>query len=413
MAKNADRKQNKPAAAVKATGKGKKEREPVNRKERRELGKTRAAKKAAGAKSAPPVHEPVGLTLAQLEASGLTTTKQSAGPTFEQALLEVIADQARQFESTEPVSLPATLNPEVRIFISGQTYTLADYEAVEEPFGSTASRKVVAAEIHSLLKKTGLIFNAYRESGTIAAQLAAGETFEKEPEDSPLKLQLAEVVLTDDPAAVGDFLEEVWGRVVELQLIAGSFEPESELEKSARLGLVDEATADRLKRAVTEEAIRLDLSQRLAGLTVSATTPTAEVDETFAVIIAEAAQAAKVQRRERATFRQTLSQRLRGRKEREGQRVSSKSSEESGDEEFVQFLASHREEPGAKQALLALHLEAEIAAAEKRWADLKSRLAAGASHPETTVAQNATAMKDLLGALAQIGALHQQLEALG
>ncbi len=405
--------------------KGGKEQQPLNREERKKAAWQRKTERKVAQQAITEVgaKASAGLTFDQLKASGLIARPSqppaATGPTFEQILLEVVAKQAQQFESTKPVSLPVTSEPEIHLIFGGEVFDNITIEDIVEPIGDAATRKVVMAEIHFLLEKTKPIFNAfstfsaYCGPGILAAQSAVGELFEREPEESFLRLRAAEVVLADDdPVAVENLLEEIWGQIVELQIVAGSFEPESELEKSARLGLIDGATVDRLKKAAVKEAIRLDLAQRLAGLTASTGAP-AEIDETFAALIAEAAQAAKAQQRERALFRKTMSQGLRQRKEREGRRFSSKSSEEFGDEELVQFLISHREEPGAKQALLILHLEAEIAAAEKRWTDLKSRLAAGANDPEIAVAQNATAMKDLLGTLAQIRTLHQQLEALG
>ena len=427
----------KPDPTAKA-GKGKKGRELMTRGERREKGKAGAAKKAAKAKLAPPVHEPEGLTLAQLGASGLTAKKKpTVRDSFEQTLLEVVAEQTRQFESAgPPVSLPVIPEPEIRTtfgIFGGEVFNNISIEDIVEPIGDTATRNVVAAEVRALLEKTGLIFNAYRKPSILATpSVAVEDAFEEEPEDSPLRFRLAEVVLADNPGeAIEELLEEVYDRILELQIVTSALDPESELEKSARLGLIDEATATRLKKAATEETVRLDLSQRLAGLTASAATP-AEVDETFATLIAESAQAAEVQRRERAAFRKTLSQGLRQRKEREGRRFS-KSSEESGDEEFIRFLLSHRGDLAAVRDSLPFHLREQvetllkdgewkgpllrqiavaITTAERRWADLKSRLAASANDPEKTVAKNAAVMKNLLGDFAQIQALHVQLEEL-
>lgn len=398
--------------------KGGKEQQPLNREERKKAAWLRKTERKVAQQAITEVgaKASAGLTFDQLKTSGLIAKpKPTTGglSLAEQALLEIMKEQTQQFESTKPVSLPATPEPEIHLIFGEEVFDNITIEDIVEPIGDIATREVVAAEIHSLLEKTRLIFSAYCGSGILAAQSAAGELFEREPEESFLRLRAAEVVLADgDPVAVENLLEEVWGQVMELQIVVSALDPESELEKSVRLGLIEEVMADRLKRAVIEEAIRLDLAQRLAGLTVSTTGAPAEIDETFATLIAEAAQAAKAQQRERALFRKTMSQGLRQRKEREGRRFSSKSSEEFGDEELVQFLISHRGEPGAKQALLALHLEAEIAAAEKRWVNLKSRLAASANDPETAVAQNATAMKNILGDLAQIRALHVQLEEL-
>ncbi len=421
--------------------KGGKEQQPLNREERKKaawLRKTehKVAQQAiteVGAKAS------AGLTFDQLKASGLMAKPlkppAAAGPTFEQILLEVVAEQARQFESTgPPVSLPVMPEPEIRTtfgIFGGEVFNNIFIEDIVEPIGDAATRNVVAVEIHSLLEKTESIFSAYRGSGIPAAQSAAGELFEKEPEDSPLRLRAAEVTLAEDPMTVEDFLEEIWDRVAELQLIASALEPEGELEKSARLGLIEEAVADRLKKAAVKEAIRLDLVQRLAGLTAGTGAPT-EVDETFATLIAEAAQAAEVQRRKRIAFRQTLSQRLRGRKEREGRRFS-KSSEESGDEEFIQFLLSHRGDLAAVRNSLPFYLREQVetllkederkgpfrrqiaaatAIANRLWEKLKSRLSAGADDPEAAVAQNATAMEKLLYLLAHIKSLRVQLDEL-
>ncbi len=400
--------------------------QPLNRKERQQaawLRKTgrKAAQQAiteVGAKAS------AGLTYDQLKASsGLVSRQpQPASPTLEQIALEIVTEQIRQLESAEPVSMPAIPDPEVR------------FTERMESFSSVTTRKVVADEIRQLLEKTGLIFNAYREPSILAApSVAVEDTFEEEPEDSPLRLRLAEVILADDPGeAIEEFLEEVYDRIQELQLIAGSLEPESELEKSARLGVIDEVTAASLKKVAVEEAIRLDLSKRLAGLTANTSAPV-EIDETFASLIAEAAQAAEVRRRERIAFRQTLSQGLRQRKEGEGRR-SSRSLEESGDEEFIRFLLAHRGDLAAIRKSLPFHLREQVfqlleederkgpfrreiaeatAAAEWLWTGLKTRLAAGTNYPETAVARNATAMKDLLGTFAHIRALHvQQLEEL-
>ncbi len=412
------KKDKSPAAPRKTTKPPKKgkQKEPLNREERKKAAWLRKTERKVAQRAITEVGDKAsaGLTFDQLENPSLATTHRSkpADPTFEQILLEVVAGQTQQFEeSAKPVSLPATPDPEVHVFPDGQRWTLSWYETDEESLSSAATRKVVVDEIRSLLEKTGAIFSAFRGPDILAVLFATGEAFEKEL-DSPLGLRLAEAIIADNTTeAIENFLEEVYDRIVELQIVASALDSESELEKSARLGLIDEATIDRLKKAATEEAIRLDLYQRLAGLTASTGAP-AEVDETFATLIAEAAQAAKDKRRERAAFRQTLLQRLRGRKEREGRRFSSERPE--SDEELLFFLASHQEERGAKQFLLARRLEAEIATAEKRWVDLKFRLAtSGANDPERAVAQNAAAMKDLLGALAQIRTLNQRLEAMG
>ena len=395
----------KPPKPDKKKGKAK---EPLTREERKKAGWLRKTERKAAERTVAEVgaKASAGLTYDQMETSGLMAKPSQpqsppAGLTFEQTLLEVVAEQARQFESAEPVETPATLDPEVH------------FGKCEESLWSTATCKVVEAEIRQLLERTRAIFDGFVSFGSVlAARLAAEETFEKEPENSPLQLQLAEVILADDPAeAIEELLEEVFDRIQELQIVASALAPESELEKSARLELIDEDTADRLKKAAVKEAIRLDLSQRLAGLLTASTTP-AEVDETFAALIAEAAQAAEAERSKRAAFRRTLSQNLRGRKEREGQRFP-KSLGKTDDEEFLVFLASHRGEASVEQELLTREIAAATEAANRLWTGLKTRLAAGAGKPETAVAQNAAAMKNLLGNLAQIRELHVQLEELG
>ena len=415
-----------------------KQKEPLSHEERKKAAWLRKTERRAAQQTVAEVgaQASAGLTFDQLENPGLAARRSKpVGPTFEQTLLEVVAEQAQQFEeSAELVHLPWDgLEPEIRIvFGDKEIFDNATVDDIVEPIGDAATCKVVMDEIRRLLEKTGLVFNAFRESGALAAQLAAEEVFGKEPE-SPLGLRLAEIILADAPdMAVEDFLEEVYDRIQELQIVSSSLDPERELGKSTRLGLIDEAAADRLKKSAAEEAIRLDLAQRLAGLLTASTTP-AEVDETFATLIAEAAQAAEDKRRERAAFRQTLSQRLRQKKEREGRRFS-KSSEESGDEEFIQFLLAHRGDLAAVRNSLPFHLREQVEillkdderkgpvrreiamvseAANRLWTGLKTSLAAGAGKPETAVAQNAAAMRDLLGDLAQIRAFHQQLEALG
>jgi hypothetical protein len=214
-------------------------------------------------------------------------------------------------------------------------------------------------------------------------------------------------------------MKEVHGRIHKLQIVANSPDPESELEESAQ---IDGATVERIRQAVAKEATRLELTRQLSAA------PT-EISPVFAELIEEASQAAKAQRRERAAFRQELSQRLRQRKEREGRRFSDPS-EESGDEELIRFLISHRGDLAAMRDSLPLHireqveslleeekrkgpLKREIAAvtelAGRLWMGLKSRLAAGAANPEIAVAKNAAAMRSLLGAFAQIRALHERL----
>lgn len=450
MAKNAaDRKQKGRPVTAKSPEKAKQEtaptkspkpakkraREPLTREERRKAAWLRKTERKATERTVVEVgaKTSAGLTYAQLEASGLITRQpQPAGPTFEQTLLEVLKEQAQQLESAKPVSLPATPDPEVRLIFGEEVFSPENFsfEAIEESLGIVSLRKVVAASIRSLLGKTEAIFDAYHGFGSVlAAQLAVEDAFEKEPEGSLLQLQLAEIILADDPSeTIEDFLEEVYDRIQELQIVASSLDPEGELEKSSRLGLIDKAAATWLQRAAAEEAIRLDLSQRLAVLTASTGAPV-EIDETFAALIAEVAQAAEVQRRERAVFRQTLSQRLRQRKEREGRR-SSKSSEESGDEELIRFLLAHRGDLAAVRKSLPFHLREQVfqlleederkgplrreiaavtTAANRLWAGLKARLVAGANYPETAVAQNAAEMRGLLGVLAQIRALHEQL----
>ncbi len=379
-----------------------KQKEPLAREERKKAAWQRKTERSIAARAVAEVGAKAenGLTYDQLEKSGLVThqsasaKKLAAGPTFEQTLLEVVA--AQQLESAEPVSLPADApDPEVHLG-----------EQQEESFSSVATRRVVAAEICSLLQRTESIFHAYHDSDIPAAQLAAQGLFLKEP-GSPLGLRLAEVIIADDSAgAVEEFLEEVYDRIQELQIVSSALDSESELEKSAGLGLIDEATVNRLKKAATAEAIRIDPSQRLAELTASTGAPT-EVDETFAALIAESAQAAKAERKRRATFRQTL----RERKGREGRRFS-KPSEKSEDEEFLLFLSAHRGERSVEQELLAREIAAATEAANRSWTELKIRLAAGTDNPEIIVAHNAAAMKNILGDLAQIRALRVQLEEL-
>jgi len=273
-------------------------------------------------------------------------------------------------------SLPDTLQPEVRIIIGGEIFSLADYVGNEESLSSLATRKAVEAEIRSLLEKK----------------------------------------------ATGDFMEEVYDRIQELQIVASSLDPENELEKSARLELIDEATIKRIRQAAAEEAIRLKPARQL-----SAAPP--KISPVLAELIEEGEKAAEVQRRERIAFRQELSQKLRQHKKREGRRFSD-SPEESGDEELIRFLISHRGDLAAMRDSLPLHLREQVEilleeeerkgplrrgiaamsdAARRLWDELRSRLAAGADDPENAVTQNAAAMRSLLGVFAQIKALHQRL----
>lgn len=420
-----------PAKSPKSSGKTapakppkkKAKEQPLNREERRKAAWLKKTERKVARQAITEVGDKAsaGLTFDQLENPGLALAarqSKSAGPSlWDQLLQEVLQEQDQQFEeSAKPVRLPWDgLEPEIHTTLGifgGEVFNNSSIEDIVEPFGDTATRNVVTAEIRSLLGKTGLMFNAFRKSGVLAAQLAAEEIFEKEPKDSPLQLRLAGVILADDPGeAIEEFLEEVYKQIQELQIIASALDPEGELEEPSRivfLGFIDEATVDRLKKAVAEEAIRLDLSQRLAGLTASTGAP-AEVDETFATLIAEVAQAAEAKRRERATFRQTLSQRLRGRKEREGRRFSSERPE--SEEEFLLFLADHRGEPGVEQVLLTRQIEEARATTNRSWEKLRYRLSI-ANDPERAVVQNTAAMKNLLGIFAQIRVLNEQLAEL-
>jgi len=429
MAKNQPTKAGKREAPAKPQKKGGREQQPLSREERRKAAWLRKTERKVAEQTLTEVgtKASAGLTYAQLEASGLIAPQsRPAGPTFEQTLLEVVAEQARQSKAaaeTKVVFLPDTLQPEVRIIINKEIFSLADYVGNEESLSSLATRKAVEAEIQSLLEKTEPVFKASYRLDIPAAQLAIGEAFEKEPEDSLFRLRFAEIILSDNLAeATGDFMEEVYDRIQELQIVASSLDPENELEKSARLELIDEATVKRIRQAAAEETRRLEIARQLSAASF-------ETSPVFAELIEEAERAAEVQRRERVAFRQELSQKLRQRKEREGRRFS-KSPEESGDEELIRFLISHRGDLAAMRDSLPPHireqvetlleeeerkgpLKREIAAAtelaNRLWEKLKSRLIAGAADPETAVAQNAAAMRSLLGVFAQIKALHQRL----
>jgi len=328
-------------------------------------------------------------------------------------------------------SLPDTLQPEVRIIIGGEIFSLADYVGNEESLSSLATRKAVEAEIRSLLallEKTEPVFKAFYRLDIPALQLAIGEAFEKEPEDSPLRLRFAKIILADDPVeATRDFMEmeKVYDRIQELQelqIVASSLDPENELEKSARLELIDEATIERIRQAAAEETRRLEIARRLSAAP-------SEISPVFAELIEDGKQAAEAKRRERVAFRQELSQKLRRRKEREGRRFSD-SPDESGDEELIRFLLSHRSDLAAMRDFLPPHIREQVEtlleeekrkgplrrgiavaadAARRQWDELKDRLVTGAADPETAVAQNAAAMRSLLGVFAQIKALHQRL----
>jgi hypothetical protein len=382
MAKNQPTKAGKREAHAKSPKpqkKGGKERQPLSCEERRKAAWLRKTERREAERTPAEVEAKAsaGLTYAQLEASGLIARQsRPAGSTFEQTLLEVLAEQARQFESAaEVASLRDALQPEVRVIINGGIFSLADYVGNEESLSSLATRKAVEA-IQSLLEKK----------------------------------------------ATGDFMEEVYDRIQELQIVASSLDPENELEKSARLELIDEATIERIRQAAAEEVARLEIARQL-----SAAPP--KISPFFAELIEEGEKAAEVQRRERVAFRQELSQKLRRRKEREGRRFSD-SPDESGDEELIRFLLSHRGDLTAMRDFLPPHireqvetlleeekrkgpLRREIAAvsdtARRQWDELKDRLVAGAADPETAVAQNAAAMRSLLGVFAQIKALHRRL----
>jgi len=418
----------KPPKPQKNSGK---EGQPLSREERRKAAWLRKTERKVAEQTLTEVgtKASAGLTYAQLEASGLTSRQRPAGPTFEQTLLEVVAEQARQSKAAaEVTTLRDALQPEVRVIIDGEIFSLADYVGNEESLSSLATRKAVEAEIRSLLallEKTEPVFKAFCRLDIPALQLAIGEAFEKEPEDSPLRLRFAEIILSDDLAeATGDFMEEVYDQIQELQelqIVASSLDPESELEKSARLELIDGETVERIRQAAAEETRRLKLTRQLSAAP-------SEISPVFAEMIEEGKQAAEAKRRERVAFRQELSQKLRQHK-REGRRFSD-SPEESGDEELIRFLLLHRGDLAAMRDFLPLHLREqvetlleeeerkgplrrEIAAAandaRRQWDELKDRLAAGAANPETAVAQNAAAMRSLLGVFAQIKALHRRL----
>jgi hypothetical protein len=279
------------------------------------------------------------------------------------------------------------------------------FTETNESLLSAAIRKVVGDEIRQLLAKTASLFDAVHDGDADAIEVAARGFFQSEPEDSLLCLRVAEHILAKDDLreAAEDFLEEVYDQVEELQFIISVREPEAALDKAEKRGYA----VGHIRRAAAEEAIRLDLAQRLASLTTNTSKPT-EVDETFAELIAESKKAAEAQRRKRADFRRTLSQKSREWKGREGRRFS-KSPNEPSDEEFLSFLAIKRGNAYVEQFLLTRDTTAQ---ANQLWTKLKARLAASTDYPEDAVAQNATAMRDVLDALAQLRSFHAQLDEM-
>ena len=399
-----------PAKQPKLLKNKKKTKEPLNREERKKAAWLRKSQRKAAQQAVTEVgtKASAGLTYAQLEASGLIAKPSKPktslldpsfdsifDPILDQALRQMVTEQAQQFESADELAPTATSDPESEI--------------IEGSLGVIGLRNVLETEARQLLERTRAIFNTYCGPSILTALLAVEDAFEKEPEDSLLRLQLAEVILADDPTVgIEDFLEGIWSQVLELQIVASSLDPESELEKSADLNLIDkEVTANRLKKAAADEAVRLDLAWRLAGLTLGIG-KSVEIDETFAELIAESKKAAEAQRRKRADFRRTLLQKLRGWKEREGRRFS-KSPNEPSDEEFLSFLAIKRGNAYVEQFLLTRDATAQ---ANQLWTELKARFVANTNDPENAVMRNATAMRGVLDALAQIKALHRQLEEL-
>lgn len=399
-----------PAKQPKPLKNKKKTKEPLNRKERQQAAWLRKSQRKAAQTAVVEVSAKAsaGLTYAQLEASGLIAKPSKPktslldpsfdsifDPILDQALRQMVTERAQQFESADELAPTATSDPEPEI--------------IEEPLGVIGLRNVLETEVHQLLERTRAIFNTYCGPSILTALLAAEDAFEKEPEDSSLRFELAEVILADDLAeAIEDFLESIWSQILELQIVASSLEPESELEKSVSLKLIEEPTANRLEKAAADEAVRLDLAWRLAGLTLGIG-KSVEIDETFAELIAESKKVAEAQWRKCTDFRRTLSQRLQEWKGREGQRPSAPG--EVDEDEFLSYL-SWNKGYAAQQLLLLNEREAVTTQANQLWAELKDRLTAGANDPELAVAQNAMAMKNLLGDLVQLRSLRAQLDEL-
>lgn len=403
-------------------GKKKHQREPMTRLERRAKG---MGKGAEAAQKAVPVKEPTGLTLAQLEAMN---PRKPAGPSvaeiFQNDFLEALAAALEQKFGIKGVfsDQPQEVIPEEE---RHSEQTSRNDEFGEEIVPQVALRKVVQDEISRLLETTQTLFDGLHDFPEMAETMA-GVLYE---EGHPLDLELAKILISENPVvAIADFLEEIGSNIYELQLVAGALKPEDELKHSVDFGLIESDLANRLTQAAEKEVEQIGLRLRLEELAIFE----GEIDETLARIINEGIQAAEDQRRERATFRHKLTHGLRERKQLEGRRFS-KSSHESGDEEFIRFLLDHRGDleavrqnlpPALREQVLILlkdekrknpilcQLADLKAAAELQWTAIKSRFLAGASQPEETVTSNLQAIRVLQAQFAEIKKLNAKLEKL-
>lgn len=333
---------------------------------------------------------------------------------FAEALSNIL-DKRLGVVSTEPHQVTALPEPPPK-------------DEDEEDISTTALRKVVVNEISRLLATTQPLFDGLRDSPELAEAIAL-ILFE---EGGPLSgcLCLAEVLAADQPAeAIADLLEEVGGKIYELQLVAGALNPDYELERSAQLDLIKLDEVEKIRKAAEKEAACLNLQERLAEILAGDIT----LDTGMANLIEEGEQEAAAEKQRRAQFRQKLTHGLRERKQKEGRRFSAGSSGESGDEEFVKFLMENRGDLEAVRQNLPAYLREQVESllrdeerktpllrriaeikivAQRRWATLRDRLQAGADRPEETITANIRSILVLRDELAQIRELGIELKKL-
>mgnify|MGYP001575513776 CR=1 FL=1 len=415
----------KPVADNAVGKKQTKGKEPHTRQERRNQGKEKKGKKEAAKRDrAALIQNAPGYTLAQLEAMN------PRKPPEKQPVVTVGEDFLK--------ALPACLENRMSIqrttsfLVTCGDDAVAIEEQTEEPEALTAValRNVVSDEIRRLLATTQPLFDGLRDSPELAEAIAA-ILFE---EGGPLLSgQLAEVLVSDQPAeAIADLLEEVGSTVAELQLVTGALNPEYELERSVELEIIEPAEAERLKTTAVVEATRINLRERLDEILAAGSNGGGMIDTALAGLITEGEQAVEAERRKRAQFRQRLARGLHQRKEREGRRFS-KSSGESGDEEFIKFLMENRGNLAEVRRNLPIHLREQVesllhdeerkgpilreianltAAAGRWWKAIQDGLSAGAYRPEETVKQTMYFIANFRDGLGVIRHLHGQLAEL-
>lgn len=409
-------KKNQPADNA---GKKKQEREPQARQERREKGKEKNKKKGGATKITAPAKETPGLTLAQLEA--MNPPRKPAGRLAENVVLE-------DFLEALPVCLDQRLgiNRATSSFVTcgeEESSTEDDLieDGIEDTISQTALRNVLANEIRCLIETTQAIFDGLRISPEMAIT-ALEVAFLGQPQN----LRFAEILVADNQVAeIERLIDEVGGKIAELQLIKGAQSPDYELARAINLEIIEPAITERLKKSVEEEARRIGLQLRFQEIAAGK----GEINETLAGIIGEAAQAVETQRQQRSQFRQRVAHGLRQRKERERQQHSNLPNE-SGDEEFIRFLLDHRGDLAAVRNNLPFHLREQVqslladenrkgpilrkmanlkAIAQRRWTILQSRLLAGADRPEEVVEQNRHSIRAVRNTLAEIRDLRVHL----